>query len=348
MNDPAVHTASTPPRAFSWRAALLTIVVGLLLGGLTVEAAARWVLDDGMDFDLEMWKYARDLKQVSPNKLIGHEHRPGSSGTYMGVPVRISSLGLRDREFTRQPIPGVKRVMMLGDSVTFGWGVRDEDTPSKLLESALNKNAPRPAYEVINTGVGNYNTVMEVEWFFDHGRQLKPEIVVLNYFINDAEPVPVRKDAGWAERSYAAVMFYSAVDKADRQYFGKSDWKEYYSNLYRVDAPGWRAAQKAVGKLAQWCRENNVPLVIANYPELHALSPYPFQPVTDAVAQLAAANGADFVDLKPSVVGLQPESLWVSPTDAHPNRKANLRFAATLQPVIAGIAAQQAGASAKR
>lgn len=332
----AAHTdpADKKPARAGWRAALFTVVFGLLLGGFAVEATARWVLDRGMDFDLEMWKYARDLKRVSANPAIGHEHQPGTSGTYMGVPVRINSQGLRDREFAPAPPAGVTRVVMLGDSVTFGWGVRDADTPSKLLESALNTGLARPAWEVMNTGVGNYNTAMEVAWFFDHGPQLKPDIVVLNYFINDAEPTPRRKEAGWRQHSYAAVMFYSAIDKVDRQYFGKADWKRYYGDLYRVDAPGWRAAQQAVGRLARWCRENNVRLLIANYPELHALKPYPFQPVTDAVAQMAAANNVPFVDLRPGVEALKPETLWVSPTDAHPNRTANLRFAAQLRQAV--------------
>ena len=56
--------------------------------------------------------------------------------------------------------------------------------------------------------------------------------------------------------------------------------------------------------------------------------------VTDAVAQLAAANNVQFVDLRPGVEALKPETLWVSPTDAHPNRTANLRFAAQLRQAV--------------
>ena len=56
---------------------------------------------------------------------------------------------------------------MLGDSLAFGWGVPVEKTSSKQLEQML-INAGHDV-EVINTGVGNYNTEMEVAYFLERG-----------------------------------------------------------------------------------------------------------------------------------------------------------------------------------
>ena len=307
--------------------ALLSIAA-VLVAGLLLEGASRWLLDDGMNFDVEMWKYARDIKRVSANPEIGHEHRPGTSGFYMGAPVQINSAGLRDREFdTTRTTMGVTRTLMLGDSVTFGWGVKVDDTPSKLLETFLNEQDGRQRNEVINTGVGNYNTAMEVAYFFEKGRFFNPDVVVLNYFINDAEPRPQRHRALLREYSYAYIIFSSAIDKLSRQYFGKADWKMYYESLYKGGAPGWNDAQAAIRRLAAYCQENHIKLLVANYPELHQLRDYPFSEVTEAVAAAAKRNGVNFLDLLPSIDDLDPESLWVSPTDAHPNRTANVRFA---------------------
>ena len=304
---------------------VLSVVLGAVVGAAMLEGAARFALDGGMDFDLEMWKYARDIKRVSDNSEIGHEHRPGTAGTYMGVPVAINSLGLRDVEVDLKPT-GTVRTVMLGDSVTFGWGVRAEDTPSKLLETYLNQTPGETRYEVINTGVGNYNTQMEVAYFLNKGYELKPDAVVLNYFINDAEPTPQRKRSWIAEHSQAYVVFASAIDKASRLFFGKSDWKDYYRNLYGDDRPGWVGARNAIHRLASYCRENNIPLLVVNYPELHELEDYPFPEVSEAVSKAAADEALPFLELRPSVVDLAPETLWVSPTDAHPNKSANERF----------------------
>ena len=308
------------------RSALILVAVSIVVAGLLAEAMARYVLDDGMNFDLEMWKYARDIKRVSDNPEIAHEHIPGTSGTYMGVPVAINSVGLRDREYPPQKPPGMTRILMLGDSVTFGWGVRIEETPSKLLEDLLNSGLASPRYEVINSGVGNYNTAMEVAYFLDRGQALKPDIVVLNYFINDAEPTPARKNSSLFEHSYAAVMALGAFDSLARTYFGRADWKTYYRDLYRDDAPAWVKTKDAVAHLAAYCRENNIRLLIAVYPELHVLKDYPFGDVTRAIKN-AAGEGVGFVDLLPAVADKEPQSLWVSPTDAHPNIIANREYA---------------------
>ena len=52
-----------------------------------------------------------------------------------------------------------------------------------------------------------------------------------------------------------------------------------------------------------------------------------FGDVTRAIENTADEGGAGFVDLLPAVADKEPESLWVSPTDAHPNIIANREFA---------------------
>src|SRR5690606_33430903 len=184
----------------------VALAIGVVVSLAAIEVASRTVLDDGMNFDLEMWKYAKDIKRVSPIEGLGHDHIPGSSGLYMGVPVDINSAGYRDREHPIDKQPGSVRIMMIGDSLTFGWGVKVEDTVAKKLETRLGGRSDTPAIEVINAGVGNYNSAMEVLEFVRRGSGFNPDIVVLNYFINDAEPTPKRKETGLLEHSYGAVF----------------------------------------------------------------------------------------------------------------------------------------------
>ena len=72
---------------------LLTIVIGIALGAVVVELTTRYVFDNGMNFDLEMWKYAENIKVKSDNPEIGHEHRPNKQGTFMGVTLVTNALG---------------------------------------------------------------------------------------------------------------------------------------------------------------------------------------------------------------------------------------------------------------
>ncbi len=289
------------------------------------EVACRVIVDDGMHYHLEMWKYAVQLKEVADDPAVGHRHQPGKAAHLMGVDVVINNAGLRDDPVDSDP--SALRVLMLGDSVTFGWGVPQDQTVSAHLERRLTGALAREV-DVINSGVGNYNTAMEVAWFEGDGIALEPDAVVLNLFINDAEPTPVYRPVRWWDRLfYSRVILFGGIDTIERTVFGGADWQTYYRDLYRQDAPGWQAMQEAVARLAARCRALGIPLVLVDYPELRQLKPYPFADVAALYEQLARDNGAPFISLLPAVENENPASLWVTPPDPHPNATATSKMA---------------------
>jgi hypothetical protein len=294
-----------------------------------VELYVRLVEDDGMQFDLEMWKYAKTVKVISKDPLIGHEHRPNADAHLMGVRVKTNSAGFRDEEIQTDKPPGTVRIMMLGDSVLFGWGVKQDETVAARLEQAW-RSAGRKI-DVINTGVGNYNTIMEVEFFLTRGYRFNPDVVVLNYFINDAEPIP-RYDYSWFEHVSAAWVYYgSRLDVVERELrLGReTDWRTYYRGLYddARNPGGWQGVESSIRKLASYCRDHGIRLIIVNYPELRVLEPYPFPEVQRRLAALAADLEVPYLDLLDSLRGEDPASLWVTPPDPHPNGHAHALFA---------------------
>jgi hypothetical protein len=117
---------------------------------------------------------ARDVKRLSADPLIAYEHAPNRAAVLMGVDFRTNSKGLRDREFAYDRKPGTLRVLMLGDSLTVGWGMSVEQTFSKRIEKSF--AADGVDAEVINTGVGNHNTIQEVEYFLTEGFKYHPDI----------------------------------------------------------------------------------------------------------------------------------------------------------------------------
>jgi hypothetical protein len=214
---------------------LVVLVVSILFSCLAMEVALRVIFAHSLDFSMEMWKYAVQLKRPMANPQLSFAHVPNRSAFLMGVPVSINSDGLRDREFTREKPPGVYRIMMLGDSTTLGWGVREEDTAAKFLERKLSV-APPPGYnkvEVMNTGVGNYDTVQEVTYYETTGRTYHPDLVVLVYFINDPEPVPVEHKGFLIDRSYLIAFATNRFDGLLRHAGVRPDWKKYYASCTR-------------------------------------------------------------------------------------------------------------------
>jgi lysophospholipase L1-like esterase len=126
------------------------------------------------------------LIQPSRWSRIVYELRPGLDQRFRGRRVTTSSAGFRDREYSRDKPPGVRRIIGLGDSVMFGWGVADGEDYMALLEERLSRER-RARFEVINTAVPGYNGVMEVETLLRKGLAYRPDLVVLGFCGNDLE-----------------------------------------------------------------------------------------------------------------------------------------------------------------
>jgi hypothetical protein len=316
---------------------LLAILMPLVFVGVVAEVFVRVAFDEKLEYTLEMWKYARYAKRIASDPRVGHEHVPGARARLMGVDVEINSKGLRDREFPHEKPKDTVRVLMLGDSLAFGWGVAVDKTTSKQLEVLLNAQAKAASsttvYEVINTGVGNYNTQMEIQYFFNEGVKYDPDIVVLNYFINDAEPTPSYTGHFFNENFQSWVYFAGRLDLLMRGK-AKKDWRDHYRSLYDDDAPAWLATKESMRRLGAWCRENDVPCVLINQPELHELQTYPFVDVNTKLEAAAREANLRYVDLLPTVQGKDESTLWVTVPDPHPNALCDTYFTTGILPVV--------------
>lgn len=342
-NTPLIAEEQAPNQSGSDRVRSLLLNTALFVGAVVLCSAAmevtlRLVFARSLDFSMEMWKYATLLKQPVADPNLGFVHAPNRSAFLMGVPVSISSNGHRDREYSARREADVYRIVMLGDSTTFGWGAPVEHTVAKTLEGELNKS-PVPGYsrvEVINAGVGNYNTVQEVTHYLTYERAFKPDLVILQYFINDAEPVPSERTPGLLGQSYLLAFTISRFDTIMRLTNLRPNWKDYYSALYDGHQPGIVAVQQALSKLAGVTKEDGTKLLITILPELHEINDnYPFVSAHDKIKTAVQANGVPVIDLIDGLRGHGPESsLWVTPTDAHPNGKASSLIVAQILPWI--------------
>lgn len=316
-------------------ARIILLMVVLTFCVLAMEGMLRMIYGrDGMHFGIEMWKYAKALKRSSSIPDLGHEHVPNSEAFLMGVPVKINSAGLRDREYTVEKPKDTYRILCLGDSTTFGWGAHQDKTYPKLLEQKLNEKpfdgCPRH-FEVINTGVGNYNTAQEVTYFKERGRSWKPDMVTIGFFINDAEPTP-RETRSWIARESSLYVFLcSAYDSVLRLTGGRPNYHDYYNGLYEKDKPGWIKCQQSLHDLIDLCKKEHIELRFLLIPELHTLKPnYEFEAVNDKIREIAKSGNIPVIDLLDGCTGQDAPTLWVSPADDHPNDKACELFAQQL------------------
>src|SRR5438445_12951512 len=95
-------------------------------------------------------------------------------------PVHINSHGTRGPEFeTAKPLNTI-RILCLGDSRTFGWGLSEPETYSGVLERLLQAHfSAAKRIEVINAGVNAWSYAQMRAYFRDYGSNLQPDFVVL-------------------------------------------------------------------------------------------------------------------------------------------------------------------------
>lgn len=311
----------------------LLVVVLSAVCALGLEGLTRLFLDNGMLYELEMWRYARDVKVRDMRPDLGHRHRPNADAQLMGVAVKTDSHGFRSTEIPVKVPPGVARIAFVGDSTTLGWGVAQNETAAARVTAALVAEGRK--VDSYNLGVGNHNTLQELTWFRDVGVAMKPDIIVLSYFINDAEPMPTYGQTSWLdEHSAAWVVFRYRLDSLARQFGEAPDWKRYYRELYNNDAAGWQQTRKALQGFATTAHELGIKLVVYNIPELREFKPYPFADVTAKVRADVEGLGIPFFDLLPSVENLEPSTLWVTVPDPHPNGNAMAAFTTMMVPEL--------------
>jgi len=156
--------------------ALPAVVVAAVVAMAAVEAWVRVTWDD---------RRGRPGFYLSDAEL-GQRLAPNYRGWFGGVPVQINSLGFRDdREYAIDKTRDTFRILVLGDSVTFGHGTRSDTTYPFLLEERLRAWRPDVAWQVWNLGVPGYATSQELAYLKRVGARYAPDLVVLGFYQND-------------------------------------------------------------------------------------------------------------------------------------------------------------------
>lgn len=118
-----------------------------------------------------------------PNENRIFELKPNYYQKYISpefqIEITTNSDGLRDIDHTINKPDNVYRIIALGDSFTFGWGVNLNDTWWKVLEDKLNsEKSSRYKYEIINLGVFMYTYDQQFLRLKDKGLNYQPDMVI--------------------------------------------------------------------------------------------------------------------------------------------------------------------------
>jgi hypothetical protein len=341
-------------RILSNLALLLGSVLFVLVG---LEIAVRVVIsfDNNYLDELAIYQSDRtdrdltlaDLIRTVDDDLVVYELRPGKKGIFLGHEVSINSHGMRGPERPLAKDPGVFRIVGLGDSQMFGWGVAQEDTFLAKFEVMLNEGGENGKYEIFNLAVPGYNTVQEVQTFAGRLEELDPDMIIINYVDNDMDlpnfltrrrdPFAIRKSylAELIKRRYVILRGSSLLpislvgvpqhERSLRYRMPEDRLPDRFRPLF-----GRKNMVGAFSRLASIARSLGIPAVLLfnmdDYSHrLEGRSPTVLTGPVRYLAEFCEKEGYFIVDVQDRIVdylmsnSLHTRDLWIEESDSHPN-----------------------------
>jgi lysophospholipase L1-like esterase len=354
----------------------IAVNAGLVLGSLAftllvLELAARLLLGDGYLIGKQMLTLQRrhhhapsnrgadcfpsnpagTFHEVDPARWDGAllletmHYRPISRVLLRHTPYCVeftnNRSGFRGRDFTVERAAGSFRVVVLGDSFTYGVGVADEETLPVQLEAALSERSGALGVEVINLGEPGIDTARELAHLRKH-RDLRPDVVVLAYVLNDAsraEGVGQRDAAAdlvmlrpqHLEVGEASSLRDSALIRFVQHRLARRRAHEHTLAAYletfdpEVNAEGLAETEAVLHELEAEVEASGAQLLVALYPILYQLGDdYPLEAAHRKLGEIFDRLDIPWIDLRTAAfAGQRAEALHVHPLDQHPNALAH-------------------------
>ena len=268
------------------------------------------------------------LFDAHPDPDVGRLLLPGlRDKTYVDQPVSTNGLGLREGPIPMPKPPGVTRVVLLGDSFVFGYGVPAEARLGVHLESYLNQRGrnAKGRVEVLHIGVVSWNLIAEAAFLRRFLTPLDPDLVIQIAVPNDLD------DQGGV-RGFGAQSTFGTRSRgrADARVHLAHSVAHWGTTNALGDGLGWESrsrlaeAAAAVGRLAREVERIDARYLMVGYwagnnPVLDAALAPELAPRQRAL--ISGAFGAD-------------AELHVSATDPHWNAEGHRRVARFLYALI--------------
>lgn len=228
------------------------------LAASQAASGERLVLAPGAEATLQQ------IVRAAKNPSLVYELLPALDVPYQGVRLTTNADGFRGPPRAHMKPANGFRVVGLGDSVLFGWGVPYEQCGLAVLEQRLQAVLPQRLVEVIDTGVPGYNTAMQEHVLRDKGLAFAPDVVIVDFVGNDFDLPDFlwdQPDYWTLQKSFLLDLVRQVLKRRARSTGGPLVWspydatgERYEHEVERVPAPyrhlvgpqAYRRALKAI------------------------------------------------------------------------------------------------------
>lgn len=257
-------------------------------------------------------------------------------------------------EVVRQPLSGPppcghSRIAFLGDSFTYGFGIRDarKTFVGRLKARLGNKRHPRLA--VFNGGIPGSHTDDWVRLYDRVEPLLQPDLVLIVFFLRDGQRAAsnvgqlrkIRQEL--QELSERDPLFrHSAVYRTVRAVLEQRRIGQKYLDVIAAGYLGspeerqeWKRAQLDVLAIREQASRRGARVAMVVFPILYELHhAYPMRGVVQEIMTFAADHGIPAFSLLEAFMGQDGPSLWIASDDAHPNERGHALAADAMEPFV--------------
>lgn len=245
------------------------------------------------------------------DNVIGHINQPGAHAKIVGpefdVEYLVNEQGFRDTKiYSPDKAEGVTRILVLGDSFTFGSGNHYDEIWPVLVEKQLADQGH--SVEIVKAGVPGYDTRKEVLYMERLYDELKPDIVAFAFLPNDlftntpiveASNEPSKKrDDGIRNKSDKKSNLHSVTLIKRMLMHNDSLYEQLYlltgRRAYYTTEPGkevlnqYAETEKLLSRANSFCREKGCEFMVLSIPQQFQV--------------LAVARGSEIPGIDPAII----------------------------------------------
>lgn len=246
--------------------------------------------------------------------------------------VHLNNEGFRDGDYSTQKDRNVCRIAGIGDSVTFGVGVKEVNkTYIKELELLLNQKK-NIRYETITFAKPGLNTKDEIGILYEHVLKYNPDVIILGYQLGDFSDIENLIECG--RKEYTLPLFGFWLRNVSYLYYfveirtnkliemmrsENCNYGDYLDYVYKSEK-NREYNFKYFDEISKACKERNIDLIVVVFPVIYDLKNYHFVEAHNFVKEAGFRYNFTVVDVLPYWQNYVAKDIMVNPyDDHHPN-----------------------------
>jgi lysophospholipase L1-like esterase len=255
-----------------------------------------------------------------------------------------NQLGMRGEVFAVQKAADSIRILILGDSISYGAGVKSSEAFPQLLKRELLPTLTDRPVEVLNVSRAGWNSENELKALRKY-IPYQPDIIVLGVCMNDVEssqerfqskPTPLSSITDrYFSWSYTFSLL-SYLSERRRESQNEAGYVHHLNSRFDPGSEGWQRFEKDITAMCDLANGSNIPLIAALFPIL-AEPTSELDKLHSQMSKCLFQNDLQLMDLRDAYKSHHWRDLYVSFADGHPNAFAHRLAAEAMQEKIADL-----------